>query len=141
MSVIAVLDSYWQTHRLRRLFLVLGQRGSGYRDRKWCCTASTVIPTITWSAAELATLNKAVPDKRLNTKGTSVNALAMDAITAAVPASAGVIFALALRFAAAAVALALLATALMPVAAIKPMLPNTLSASVPMTWIAINKVP
>ena len=100
-----------------------------------------MIPTIICSAVELAILNKTVPDRRLNTKGTFVNALAMDAITTAVPASSGVIFALALRFPAAAVALALLATPLMPLAAIKPMLPNTLSASVPTTWIAINKIP
>jgi hypothetical protein len=75
------------------------------------------------------------------TKGTFVSALAMDAITTAVPASSGVIFPLALRFAAATVALALLATPLMALAAMKPMWPNSRSASVPTTSIAINKIP
>ncbi|MGD0601618.1 MAG: hypothetical protein ABR988_17480, partial [Terriglobales bacterium] len=75
-------------------------------------------PTIICSAVELVILSKTAPDRRLNTKGTFVNALAMDAITIAVPASSGVIFPLALRFAAATVALALLTTPLIPVAAI-----------------------
>ena len=63
----------------------------------------------------------------------------MDAMTTAVPANAGAIFAPALRLAAAAVALALLAIPLMPLAAMKPRSRTRRSASVLMTWMARNR--
>ena len=65
-----------------------------------------------------------------------VRVLAMDATTAAVPANAGTIFPAALRLAAAAVALALLAIPLRPLAARKPKFPNRRSARVLITWMA-----
>ena len=59
----------------------------------------------------------------MKTTGRLVNALAIDAITAAVPARAAVISPDALRLAAAADALALLAIPVNPLATIRPKLP------------------
>jgi|SRR5271169_631629 len=63
------------------------------------------IPMATCKVVVIATLIHTGRDRRLKTIGRFVRALAMDAITAAVPAGAGEIFAQALRLAAAAVAL------------------------------------
>jgi hypothetical protein len=78
------------------------------------------MPITTCSAVEIATLLKAGRGRCLKTKGRFVRALAIDAITAAVPASADEIAPLEARLAAAAVALALLAKPLIPLATMGP---------------------
>src|SRR5262252_1043324 len=69
----------------------------------------------------------------LNTSGTLVKALTMETMTVAVPASSGVMFPFALRLAAAAASLALLAIPLIPLATRKPTLPNERCARVPLS--------
>jgi hypothetical protein len=79
--------------------------------------ASTATPAAICIKVEVAT--RTIPCLLATlfvTSGRFVKALAIDAITAAVPASSGAILPLAVRLAAAAVALALLASALNAVA-------------------------
>ena len=92
--------------------------------------ARTAIPMTTCSAVEMATLLKAGGGRCLKTKGRFVSALAIDAMTAAVPARADEIAPVEAKLAAAAVALALLARPLTPLATIRPRFPNRRSASV-----------
>ena len=75
------------------------------------------IPTATCNAVKVTILSRTGRERCLKISGRLVKELAIEASTAAVPANSALIFPLALRFAAAAVALALLAMPLMPVAA------------------------